>query len=240
MKRLVLLIALLALVAGCATYRSQYVSFRPPEDYPNSRVQAGITIGGEAFADEDVAEKAFGFDIRGAGLLPVQVVLSNKGGHPLEIVSAQTFLVDPGNRYWQVIPNRDAVERVEKSTQLGAFFGSGAGKGATIGAVGGAILGAAIGIVSGENVGSALGKGAVLGGAAGAVIGGTQEGTSEKREYRIIDDLREKGLEGKNIPAGGFASGFIFFPGEAPGAKALKLILRERDTGTLHTFDLKF
>jgi hypothetical protein len=240
MKRLVVFIALLALVAGCATYRSQYVSFRPPQDYPNARVQGGITVGGEAFADASVAEDAFGFDIRGAGMLPVQVVLTNNGGHPLEIVSSQTFLVDPSNRYWQVIANRDAVERVEKATKMGAYFGTGAVQGATLGAVGGAILGAAIGIVSGENVGSALGKGAALGGAAGAVIGGGQEGTSEKREIRIIDDLREKGLEGKSIPAGGLASGFIFFPGEAPGAKVLKLMLRERDTGAIYSFDLAF
>jgi hypothetical protein len=196
-------------------------------------------VGGEAYADEDAAEKAFGFDIKGASsLLPVQLVLTNNSGRTLEVVSSQTFLVDTENRYWTIIPNRDAVERVEKSTQLGAFFGSGAGKGATIGAVGGAILGAALGIVSGDNVGSALGKGAALGGAAGAVIGGTQEGTSPKREYRIIDDLREKGLEGKTIPSGGLANGFLFFPGEAPGARVLKLQMRERETGKIHTFDL--
>jgi hypothetical protein len=240
MKRLLAIIMLLFL-AGCATYKTQYASFRPPEGYANVQTMDGIKLGGEAYADEDAAENAFGFDIKGASaLLPVQLVITNDSGRNLEIVTGQTFLVDTQGRYWSVIPNRDAVERVEKSTQLGAFFGSGAGKGATIGAVGGAILGAAIGIVSGDNVGSALGKGAALGGAAGAVIGGTQEGTSEKREYRIIDDLREKGLEGKVIPPGWLANGFLFFPGEAPGAKGLRLQMRERETGRVYNFDLKF
>lgn len=240
MKKLVLVL-MLALLTGCATYKSQYASFRPPEEYANMQASDGIQVGGEAYADADAAENAFGFDIKGAsGLLPVQLVLTNNSGRTLEVVSSQTFLVDTDNRYWTTIPNRDAVERVEKSTRLGGFFGAGAGRGATVGAVGGAILGAAIGIVSGQNVGSALGKGAVIGGAGGAVLGGTQEGTSENREYRIIDDLREKGLEGKTIPPGGLANGFLFFPGEAPGAKGLKLQMRERESGKIHTFDLKF
>lgn len=240
MKKIAIFLLLL-LVAGCATYKTQYTSFRPPEEYANVQTVDGIKIGGEAYADAAAAKDAFGFDIKGAsGLLPVQLVLTNNSGKSLEIVSAQTFLVDTQNRYWNIIPNRDAVERVEKSTQLGAFFGSGAGKGATIGAVGGAILGAALGIVSGNNVGSALGKGAALGGAAGAVIGGTSEGVSPEREDRIIDDLRNKGLEGKVIPPGGLANGFLFFPGEAPGARGIKLQMRERETGKLLMFDLKF
>ena len=157
----------------------------------------------------------------------------------MEIVQAQTFLVDDANHYWNVVPNNTAIDRLEKSTQLAAFFGAGAGKGALLGAAGGAILGAAIGIVAGENVGSALGKGAALGGAGGAIIGSAQEGTSGARERSIIEDIREKGLEGKVIPPESLANGFIFFPAEATSAKALRLQYRERGTGIIQTVTLK-
>lgn len=241
MKRKILVWIILPIFAlsGCTAYKSQYVSFRPPEAYPNNKVVDGVSLGAEAYADPELAQNAFGFDIKGAGLLPVQLVIDNKGGENLEIVQAQTFLVDDANRYWNVVPNNTAIDRLEKSTQLAAFFGSGAGKGALLGAAGGAILGAAIGIVAGENVGSALGKGAALGGAGGAIIGSAQEGTSGARERSIIEDIREKGLEGKVIPPESLANGFIFFPGEATSAKALRLQYRERGTGIIQTVTLK-
>lgn len=227
------------LLAGCTTYKSQFVSFRPPEAYANKQQVDGIAIGGEAYADTVAAEDAFGFDIRGAGLLPVQLVMNNQSGKTLEIVSGQTFLVDADGRYWQVVPNNTAIDRLESSTQLASFFGKGAGKGALLGAAGGAILGAALGIVSGKSVGEALGKGAAIGAAGGAVIGGVKEGTSEEREYRITDDIRAKGLEGKAIPNENLANGFIFFPGEAKSAKELRIQLKERETGQLHAVSLK-
>ncbi len=241
MKRKIMVCIILPIFAlsGCTAYKSQYVSFRPPEGYANYKVVDGVSLGAEAYADPDLAKTAFGFDIKGAGLLPVQLVIDNKGRESLEIVQAQTFLVDDTNRYWNVVPNNTAIDRLEKSTQLAAFFGSGAGKGAILGAAGGAILGAAIGIVAGKNVGSALGKGAALGGAGGALIGGVQQGTSGEREHTIIDDIRNKGLEGKVIPPDSLANGFIFFPGEADSAKELRLQYREKETGMMQTVILK-
>lgn len=238
MKRCVAMILCLAIVSGCATYTTQYVPFRPPEGYPNHQVVNGVSIGGEAYADQAVAKEAFGFDIRGAGVLPVQLVLDNKSGKSLEIVSDQTFLVDDANRYWQVLPNSVAVDRVEKFTSSGAMA-SGAARTAVIGAVAGSILGAALGIVSGRNVGAALGKGAALGAAGGAIVGGVKEGTSPERGYRISDDVRDKGLEGKVIPDAYLANGFLFFPGEAKSAKELRLQLRERPSGRVTTVILK-
>jgi hypothetical protein len=199
----------------------------------------GVSLGAEAYATKDDAEKAFGFDIKGAGLLPVQLVMDNRSGKGLELVAGQTFLLDNENRYWPVVPSNAAIDRLDKSTQLASFFGKGAGTGAVIGAAGGAILGAAIGIVTGTNVGSALGKGAAAGAAGGAVIGGVKEGTSGEREHTIIGDIRDKALEGKVIPPESLANGFIFFPAEARSARELRLQYRERETGTLHTVLMK-
>lgn len=224
----------LAQIAGCTAYKSQYVSFRPAEAYANKQEIGGAIIGAEAYADQVDAKEAFGFDIRGAGLLPVQLVMNNLSGGTMQIVTEQTFLVDDKGRYWQVVPNHVAVDRVEKSTQLAAL-GKGAGTGALWGAAGGAILGAAIGIVSGKNVGNIMGKGAALGGAAGAVIGTSKEASSTDRQATILNDIRSKGLENRAIPTEYLANGFLYFPGEAKAAKAIKLQLKERESGKVHT-----
>lgn len=232
------IVLLCGLLLACTGYKSQYVAFKPPDAYANRQVADGITVAGEAYSDAKAAKNAFGFDIRDAGLLPVQLVMENHTGQTLNITGGQTFLVDNEGGYWPIVPNATAVERIEKSTQLASFFGGGAGKGALIGTAGGAILGAALGIVSGSNVAESLGKGAALGAAGGAVIGGAREGTSSDRRTQIGSDLRSKGLEGKEIPPEYLANGFIYFPGEAASARELRLQLQERGTGEIHTFIL--
>nr|MBF0220641.1 glycine zipper family protein [Desulfobulbaceae bacterium] len=239
MKRYVYLFVFLFLMSACSTYTTQYVGFRPASDYPNSHTVAGATIGAEAFADNKEAKQAFGFDIKKAGLLPVQVVMDNKSGESMEVVSGQTFLVDNNNRYWTLIPNQAAVERVSEATEMGAFA-SGATKGATLGAAGGAILGAAFGILSGDNVLESAGKGAAVGGAGGAVIGGTKKGTDPKQRRTIADDIRDKGLEGKSFPNDSLANGFLFFPAEAETAKELKVQIKEKTSGKIHSLTLVF
>ncbi len=50
-----------------------------PSAYPNV-VRIGETlVGAEAYSDGKKAGEAFGFDIRGACVLPVRVVFDNKG-----------------------------------------------------------------------------------------------------------------------------------------------------------------
>jgi len=239
MKKLISLLIITVHLAACATYESRSVSFRPPQDYANYKDSFGLMVGAESFADVKQAEEAFGFDIRSVGLLPVQVVIENKTGQGVEVVSGQTFLIDDTNRYWKILTNREAVDRVQKATEGGAIAG-GAGKGAVLGASAGALLGLAVGIVSGRNVGSAVVKGGVLGGAGGAVIGGASKaGDDGQREAKIAADIREKGVEGKVMSADALASGFIFFPGEISSVKELRLQVRFRGDGRLQTLNLK-
>jgi hypothetical protein len=239
MKMFINLCLLICLVSACSTYKTQYVGFRPASDYPNTQTAAGATIGAEAFADQKMAKLAFGFDIKKAGLLPVQIVMDNKSGGSMEVVSSQTFLVDDTNRYWNLIPNQVAVDRVAEATELGNYA-SGAGKGATLGAAGGAILGTAFGILTGKNVLESAGKGAAVGGAGGAVIGGAQKGTDAQPRRNIADDIRDKGLEGKVFPDESLANGFLFFPAEADSAKELRLQIKEKSSGVLHSLILVF
>lgn len=239
-KILALLILPVFLLSACTSYKTQYAGFRPPEGYSNSQNIDGLAIGSEAFASRKEAEDAFGFDIKGAGLLPVQVVMENKSGRSIEFVPSQTFLVDEEGRYWSIIPTSIAINRLNESTQLASFVGKGAGKGALLGGLAGGILGAAFGIVSGRNIGEAAARGGAVGAAGGAVIGGAQEGTSGDREYRIMDDLRAKSLEGKVIQDSFLANGFIFFPAEAKSATELRLQYREKETGKVQTINLKY
>jgi hypothetical protein len=239
MKKIICLLIIAAQLSACATYESHSVSFRPPKEYVNYQDSSGLMVGAESFADKKVAEKAFGFDIRSAGLLPVQVVMDNKSGQGVEVVSGQTFLIDGSNRYWKILTNREAVDRVQKATDSGAIT-SGAGKGAAWGAAAGALMGLAIGIVSGRDVGSSVVKGGVLGGAGGAVVGGASKaGDDRQRDIKIAEDIREKGVEGKIMSTESLASGFIFFPGEVSSASELRLQIKFRDSGRIQTLNMK-
>lgn len=239
MKRIICLLIMAAHVSACATYESRSVSFRPPKEYSNYQDASGLLVGAESFADREDAKKAFGFDIRAAGLLPVQVVIDNKSGQSVEVVSGQTFLIDGTSRYWKILSNREAVDRVQKSTDAGAIT-SGAGKGAAWGAAAGALMGLAIGVVSGRDVGSAVVKGGVLGGAGGAVVGGASKaGDDRQRDAKIAEDIRNKGVEGKILTADSLASGFIFFPGEVPSVNELRLQIKYRESGRIQTLNMK-
>src|SRR5512140_1769283 len=98
MKKLICILTISVHLFACATYANRAVSFRPPQDYINYQDVVGLKVGAEAYADPKQAEEVFGFDARAAGLLPVQVVLENKSGQRVEVVSGQTFLIDDSNR----------------------------------------------------------------------------------------------------------------------------------------------
>jgi hypothetical protein len=211
---------------GCSPYTQQVVPFRMPAAYPNMVKVAGLEIGAKAYPEPNEAQAAFGFDVRGAGLMPVQVVIDNKGNYPLEINPSQTFLVDLQNNFWPVLDKRLAYDRVARSAQPGAIGSSAAASGFLAGAAG-ALIGAAIGIVAGQNVGNYALSGAAIGAAAGATVGGAQAIGDHPVYREIADDLRTKSLENRPIRPLEVVHGFIFFPGEASSGKELRLQFKE-------------
>jgi len=244
MKKSVIIAVGLVLVfagfSGCTTaYKVKPMSFKAPTAYPNHTEVAGVTVGAKAFVSKEKASEAFGFDIRDAGMLPVEVVFDNEGTEALEIDAAQTFLEDREGNLWPILSSKIAYDRATKFAETNEIFKAGAYHG-FLGATAGAIIGAAIGIVSGQNVGSALGKGAVLGGAAGATLGGADKYGSDSARRSIIQDLRQKSLEYRPIPPGGLSYGFLFFPGEAKSAKTLRLKIVEGRHGPVHVLNLNF
>jgi hypothetical protein len=219
------------LIWGCAPYTRQVVPFKMPATYSNMTQVAGMQIGAMAYTDPNQGRNAFGFDIRGAGLLPVQVVIDHKGASAIEINPGQTFLVDHQNNLWPVLDKRLAYERVARYNQMIEVHTNAARTG-FLGATVGAMIGAAIGIVTNQPVGDAAIKGAAVGGTAGAISGGASALDPNNPSYRnISEDLRNKSLESRPIRPMEIVHGFIFFPGEASSAKELRLQFSEIGTG---------
>jgi hypothetical protein len=191
------------------------------------------------FSNNKEAEAAYGFDIIGAGVLPVQVIFDNKGTHPIEILPGQTLLIDVEDNIWPILDAKLAYERIAKKTQYGEVAPK-AAKGGVFAGIAGAMIGAAVGIVTGTNVGTAVLQGAAVGAAAGATAGGAAGLFDKDAQDKIREDLQKGTLENKVVPAHQIAYGFIFFPGEAAKAKELRLRIREVDTETSHAVVMKF
>ncbi|MBI4633086.1 MAG: hypothetical protein HY742_04280 [Deltaproteobacteria bacterium] len=230
---------LVLLAVACTSYERQVVPFKLPSAYPNATEAAGAVIAARAYDDDKEAAEAFGFDIRGAGILPVQVIFDNKGRHRLEIVPEKTLLVDREDNLWPILDKELAYDRIEKKTELGKVAPE-AGKMGMLGGLAGATIGAAIGIVTGHNVGDAVMKGAALGGAAGATMGGSKGFAESDARHEIRDDLKTRSLEKKAINPQDIAHGFIFFPGEAKKSRELRLQIRALDSGETFFITLKF
>jgi hypothetical protein len=234
------IILVLLFFTGCSTsYKVKPLPFRSASAYGNAVEIGGAWVGAEAFSDPARAKEAFGFDIRGAGMLPVQVVFDNQGPHPLEINGQQTFLEDEKGNLWPILSTKIAYERATKYSKTKNIFKEGAYTG-FLGAAAGTLIGAAIGIVSGEDVARSAGKGAAVGAAAGATLGGAKGLDSHDARRTITGDLREKSLQNKEVEPKSLAHGVLFFPGEAGTAKQMRLQIVEKDTGKVHVLNMNF
>jgi len=237
-KTIFFVIFLTLFIMGCSTkYQAKPLPFKTPESYPNKIEAAGAIIAAQAFVKPEEAKEAFGFDIRGAGMLPVQVIFDNQGDSPLEINSSQTFLEDDQGNLWPLLTSEAAYERASKYAETHKIFKEGAYHG-FLGAAAGAVVGAAIGIVTGENVAKTAGKGAAVGAAAGATLGGVKGYASNDPRRIVMDDLRQKSLQNKAVERKSMTFGFLFFPGEAVSAKELRLQLVDPAKRSIHVLKL--
>jgi hypothetical protein len=221
---------LLSMTACTTAYVAKPLPFKMPAAYSNVQEIGGAMVGARAYTDVNEAKENFGFDVINAGMLPVEIVVDNKGPHPLELNGAQTFLEDRQSNLWPVL-NRDlAYDRATKYAQTKETFSEAAHSG-FLGAAAGAAIGAAIGVLSGQNVVNTAGRGAVVGAAGGSVMGGSQAYTNDDARHRIIGDLQKKSLSTNAIAPNTLAYGFIFFPAEAKTARTLRVQIVEKDTG---------
>ncbi|MBE0557668.1 MAG: hypothetical protein IH628_10595, partial [Proteobacteria bacterium] len=151
----------------------------------------------------------------------------------------KTLLVDGENNLWPVLDERMAYDRISRKTERGKVAPE-AAKGGLLAGAAGAVIGAAIGIVTGRNVAAAAGKGAAVGAAAGVTMGGAKGMSDSEVQYQIQEDLQRRTLEKRAIPPHEVAHGFIFFPGEAKGARELRISIRTTDTRQVYPLIMKF
>lgn len=233
-------VIILAIILGCSkAYKAKPMSFKMPSAYSNVNYIGDAQVAAKAFADKTEAQEAFGFDILGAGMLPVQVIFDNQGTNSLEIIASQTFLEDQAGNLWPLLSSQIAYERASAYSRSKSMAKEGTFHGFW-GAAAGGLIGAAVGIVTGDNVGSAIGKGAAIGAAAGATLGSAKGYDDTEARREIMNDLRDKSLQNVPVAPQSIASGFLFFPGEAESAKLLRLQLMEKEIEKVHVLNLNF
>ncbi len=223
-----ILFLMLALGAGCSTYGERVASVPLPESQPGAVTLDGASLLARGYADSAAARDAFGSDIRGAGLLPVQFVIDNQSGQKVAIQPTETLLIDREGNAWPLLQSDRAAERIRENVAAGESIRSGARTSLLTG-LAGAVAGAAVGIVTGGSVGKPPGRGAAAGAAIGAIGGGAARYGEVGQDIR--GDLAEQSIQDRVIREGELAYGFLFFPGrgEAQSAQSLRLGLRIGD-----------
>lgn len=211
-----------ALVTGCATYGERVAPIPLPEAQADHVEVEGVKLVARPYVDKREAKEVFGFDIRGAGLLPVRFVIDNQSSGTVQVVPGQTLLIDVDGNAWPLLSSDQAYRRVKGKVEMGETF-LGAAKPATLLGAAGAVAGFAVGVLTGENLAEATSKGAVLGAAAGAVGGGASR--YDNLGSQVSNDLARQSLQNRRVGRGELAYGYLFFPGdkEAKSAKTLRL-----------------
>ncbi len=224
---LILLTSLFSMLITSCSYSDRVAPIRLPEASSNMVEISGLKVTARAYTDQELAAQTFGFDIRKAGLLPVQLTFQNDGSRDVSVNPNQTFLIDEESNAWPLLSKEKTYRRTKNYVDVGETA-KGTGKSALLLGAAGAIAGAAIGIVSGNNVGETMGQGAVIGAAAGSIMGGSEAYAKSGR--RIRQDLAEKSMQNQPILPGQIAYGALFFPGtlkdEAQSARELRLAIK--------------
>lgn len=214
------------LLVSCTRYESRI----PPVPLPSSNSDHvdvdGARLAAEAYADPDRAEQAFGFDIRGAGLLPVRLVIDNQSASVVKVNPQQTFLIDGDAQAWPLLTGEQAHNRVASAVQSGTLAANSV-QGALWGGGAGALTSFAIGLILegglGDGFSNRLSEHAALGAGVGAIFGGGQD--TLDLDDRIRRDLIGNALRNQRLQPGELAYGYLFFPGkdEARSAKTLRI-----------------
>lgn len=210
------------MLASCTPYGERIAPIPLPSLHGNHIDIQGAQLAAQPYVDPKQAEAAFGFDIRGAGLLPVRLALDNQSGSVVRINPQQTFLVDGEGQAWPVLTQDQAYNRISRAIEF-REIARGAGKSATLMGAAGAVTGFALGVLLGEGVGKTTLQGIEVGTPVGALFGGGD--AVYGLEAKIRQDLLAKTLRNQRVQPGELAYGVLFFPGseEARSARSLRL-----------------
>jgi len=229
MKKLTIagfIICLLFINACSKAFVAKPVPFKMPSVYGNEvRIDKTIAAA-EVFNNPRQDKKLFGFDIHGAGMLPVQVVFENMGYRDFQVIIDQTFLEESNGNMWEVLTGDIAKARATQHAQDKKALKE-AGKKGMIAAAMGAVIGAVVGTLTSSNVGKTVGTGAAVGAGGGAVYGAVKALEKNDEEQKSLKHFKNTLIEHKPIKGGCITRGFMFFPGEAKKPKILWLTLKD-------------
>jgi hypothetical protein len=209
------------------SYEYKAIPVRPMSAYPGQASLGDVRFGAQAFYDESAATELFGFNVKGAGVLPVQVLIHNQGSDSIAILEGSTIQDEDGN-VWQVLPSSVVYDRLDKYTS-GSLSAQDGAKRTLLWGLAGAVIGAAVGIAGGTDVGEAAGKGAAVGAAAGASSSILGIGTGDQADSSgaVHRDFSGRSLDHATVNGGQDASGFLYFPAEAKRPRFLNLKVSE-------------
>jgi hypothetical protein len=216
-------LAVLVLAAAAPVYMARRGPMAPaPKPPPNAaRVEVqGALVTAEVYEEAGAAQRAFGFDIRGAGLLPVGLVVDNRSPNAIRINPQQTFLIDRRNLAWPLLTADQARDRVAAGMAPEETAKNSAGAEQWLKAAG-TLTGFALDVFVQDPAGAANPAPAGWRAWFGALV----PGDGQAREKRIRRNLIEKFLRNPRLQSGESALGYLFFPGreEARGAEVLRL-----------------
>ncbi|MDR1920661.1 MAG: hypothetical protein LBS31_02830 [Candidatus Adiutrix sp.] len=218
-----------ALAGGCAVkYEYKPIPVKDISAYHNNTSVLGAQVGAEAYWQTAALRRLFGFNLKEAGLIPVQVAVDNPGSRPLTILRGARVL-DEGGDWWELLPEHVVYNRVNDYTS-GGLDGERLFRRSFLYGLAGGVVGAAVGVVAGVNVAEAAGKGAAVGGALGAAseIAATDENRGSPEEVALDFSSRDLG-GGRVVAAGAVESGFLYFPSEMKRPVRLRLYFAPGD-----------
>lgn len=189
----------------------------------------GVHIGAELAEDPKQIEEVFGADIRAAGVLPLQLIIENKGAQTIEIVAGQTCLIDDDNRYWRPLSTQAAAEKLDRAEPAAAVV---QGKTVKTAKVSDAVMEMAVAMISRHGAQAPVSKPEPSAGPAKPQ--GEKQGAVDKP-----DKKRDKGIDGRIMTTGSLMRGYLYFPGDIRLARELRIQIKSRDDGRLQTFTLK-
>jgi hypothetical protein len=193
--------------AGCAApLRTSVAPFRPPGQLPNAQKVWQLVIAADVLDTPEKSARVFGTDLAAADILPVQLIIENKGHQEYEIDAAQIFGAAAGE-YYPAFNLSQAAQRVRESS-IGTTVVGQAVLGALAGAAAGAAIGAAVGSAGGDS-----GQGAAAGAAIGGAVGGTSgaaAGASDRYTHQFRHELAAQDFGDRVIFSGDLHQGFIY------------------------------
>jgi hypothetical protein len=235
------ILTLLTAFPACTTYQDRITPVPLPSfqgDYVN--VQDAL-VSAQAYAEPDTAKQTFGFDIRGAGLLPVCFVIDNRGMNIVKVNPRQTFLIDRQGLAWPLLTSEQAQNRVASTVERGEMMKN-AGVAALWGGATGLVSGFAMSLLLDGSLNAAahakLSDPTVLGAGIGAFFGGRQD--NQDLSNTIRKNLIGQSMRNQRVQPGELAHGYLFFPGKQEAQSAVTLRLGLEIDGYPQVVNLPF